>query len=498
MASISLPTPGQKPWDLNAPITAINNQLNSLASDVSTRLSEEALSTKIADFVDSRGGGLKDTGETVAARMQLRSGDIRIGIAGDSTGNASDEHFDLLIGKLAAADTNRRVEILSWLDGSQTYAAATVVQPGGAYGSVFRDTFTRTAADLTGTAPDLGPVWQAGSAATGDWTVDGADAVKTADATIGLMLAPLSAARTDQKLIASGSIAIENTGTGYYVRFVPCYLDASNHILVAIAVSSTGVATLQLSKRTTAGGLSVIQSMSDTGFTNAVSGAQEFSVSFERAGSTVTAVFTTPGGTRTLTGTLTSADVTALSGAEFAGLTASRQGIKIHAFEVQAPGIVDRVLRAYNASRSGSILTYQQERVAAMYPLPLDMLIISSSHNYGSSVTPTQYLAAIDAFIAAFRAVQPTAPIVISSQNPRFAPATGVAAHQARIAALRSYAAQKGYGYIPIGEAFLARPDWQSLIEADGVHPTVGPNSGSALWASVDAGYFEKFGLALA
>lgn len=455
-----------------------------------------ALSATIAEAIEAAGGGLKDTGETVASRLALRSGDIRIGIAGDSTGNASNEHFDLLVGKMAAFDTNRRVEILSWLDGSQAYASPTVVQAGGAVGVIFRDTFTRTAADLTGTTPDIGAVWQAGAAATGDWSVDGADAVKTSDATVGVMNVNLGRVITDHTLTASFGMTTENTGSGYYIRFYPCYVDDSNHLIVAIAISSSGATTLQLSKRV-AGTLSVIDSTTSSGFTNATAGLQEGSVTFTRSGASVTAVWTTPGGTKTLTGTLAGGDVTALAASTNFGLSASRAGIKVHAIELQAASAVDRTLWSYNASRAGSILTYQQDRLALMYPQPLDLLVICSSHNYASNITPALYEDALDSFIAAFREVQPTAAIVISSQNPRFAPATGVAAHQARLASLRSYCARNGYGYIPVGEAFLGRPDWQGLIETDGVHPTVGTGSGSEFWAGVDADYFEKFGITL-
>jgi len=124
-----------------------------------------------------------------------------------------------------------------------------------------------------------------------------------------------------------------------------------------------------------------------------------------------------------------------------------------------------------------------------MYPVPLDLLIVSSGHNYGTN-TPAQYEAALDAFLAAFRAVQPAAGILVSSQNPQKSPQTGITAHLARQAILRSYAARHGCGYLPTLEAFWAQANHGgALIQSDGAHPTTGAGSGSELWRDTMTAY---------
>lgn len=434
------------------------------------------------------GAATTDKGESVMSRIRLKTGDIKTGIAGDSTGNAPNEWADLHTGYLAAKDTVRRCEILHWNDTAQAYDAATVVQPGTSgptAATVFSDTFTRTAAELDGTTPDVGTAWgkDAGNA-VGDWSIDGTAALRTADTTNGLMLAN---AGTDADFkVTYNMTAGAATGAGQNdMRFPFRYLNSSNYLWAFVTITNAGSAVFYLRK--VIGGVTTTYGPSsftiDTGSANV-----PLTIVCETIGTTFRA---TVNGV-TITDTLTSGDVAALVGANKGGFGYGRQGNRVLDFKIETTSTAAaRLLRFYNASMSGSTLTYHQSRLAAMFPEALDLLFISSSHNY-STDTAVAYLAKLDTFIAAFRAVQPDAVIVISSQNLRRSPADNIAAHTSRLAALKSYAVKRGYGYLPVAEAWAASAaDPATLVLADGIHPSVGAGSGSELWAATANTYMD-------
>src|SRR6185503_15471974 len=130
---------------------------------------------------------------------------------------------------------------------------------------------------------------------------------------------------------------------------------------------------------------------------------------------------------------------------------------------------------------------YSTPRVAAIYPSAPHVVLIATGHNNrGAASSPTAYLAGIDSFVTALHKVYPDTLPLIASQNPRFDPAWYVEEHYARQIELRSYAMRNGYGYVPVMEEFLSRPDYgASLIDLDGVHPTTGDaaGTGARFWA---------------
>lgn len=159
-------------------------------------------------------------------------------------------------------------------------------------------------------------------------------------------------------------------------------------------------------------------------------------------------------------------------------------------------GTGSQTIDLYGGSHSGSVLTYQSARLALMYPVPVDLLFISSSHNYGQATSGTAYVALVDAFVDAFRAVQPAAGIVVSSQNPQYSPvsAPGIAAQADRLSVLPGYAAARGFGYLPVAEVWArstnAGPG--GLTQADGVHPSTGGVNGSRRWSQVAIDYIDS------
>jgi hypothetical protein len=81
---------------------------------------------------------------------------------------------------------------------------------------------------------------------------------------------------------------------------------------------------------------------------------------------------------------------------------------------------------------------------------------------------------------------------VLSSQNPQKSPnaAAQVAAHLARIMAIRPHARAKGWGYIAAAERFLTRADrGQSWVIADGTHPD--PATGFPAWRDAALAYLR-------
>ncbi len=85
----------------------------------------------------------------------------------------------------------------------------------------------------------------------------------------------------------------------------------------------------------------------------------------------------------------------------------------------------------------------------------------------------------LEGFLAALFTLWQQCPVVISSQNPEF-PATDVDAarisrHLAIQSAIRGQARARGWGYVPVYEAFAAQADGgKALVQPDGIHPVIG------------------------
>lgn len=431
-----------------------------------------------------------DVGQNFKQKLLLKSGNITMGVAGDSTWNAIDEAIDLYMAKLATDYPWLAISIKHWNDATQAYDADAVISAGTADtgGLVFNDTFTRTAADLFGTTPDIGTAWgRDGANATGDWSIDGAKLVRTADATSGNMLAN-AISQGDQTVSLSGTISSTNTGVARNHRLYFHYASSTDHLFAQIAVSSTGVVSFSLVKRIG----NIVTTVASGGGAGMASNTASipYTLSVSKNGLNVSATLNST----TISGVLSSDDDLAVAGGTQAGFSGSvLQNDTIDNFQINIPNPAPaKKLTLYNASWPGSKLDYQQPRLASMFPVDLDVLLINSGHNYGAA-SPDAYLDAMSDFIYSFRLLQPKSGIVIASQNPQKAPAQ-VKLHLARQSVLKSYCKRFNYGYIPIIEAYKALGDGgDSLINStDGVHPTPGtPNTGSSLSRDTITTYFN-------
>ncbi|OZF51282.1 SGNH/GDSL hydrolase family protein [Rhodococcus sp. 14-1411-2a] len=429
-----------------------------------------------------------DRGEAVMSRIRLKTGDNKIGIIGDSTGNSPTEWADLHATYLAAKDTDRRCEILHWNETTQAMDAATVVQPGiagASAGVVFHDTFTRTATEIVGSTPDVGPAWIGDSSnSSGDWSLDGTAALRTADATNGYVVAN-GGVDANSRVTFDFTVGAATGGGDNQSRYAFRYLNTQTLLWVFISITNSGSATAFLRKTIA----NVTTTITQQTFTiDTASSAAPVSLVCEVVGDSVTV---TVNGT-VITATLTADDLAALAGSTKAAFGYGRAGNRMLEFKMETTNqVTARLLRVYNASQSGSTLAYQQSRLATMLPESLDLVYINSCHNYSSDTIAT-YIPKVEEFVTALRTVQPTASIVISSQNLRRSPADNIAAHVSRMSALKSYAVKRGYGYLPVAEAWASSAaDPASLMLADGIHPSTGANSGSVLWAGVANAYMD-------
>jgi hypothetical protein len=441
-----------------------------------------------------------DAGEDFAQKLRYGIGNPQLGVAGDSTGNASNEWPSLLVDKLAAdyPAVGFRRQLVD--EATDVYGTETVVSAGqGSTGTTTTaaDTFDGTG-DLLGSTTTSGHVWSGASNAGGDWTRGGGVITRSAD-TVQSDLILDGGLAGDMAVYWTGlTMSTETPTTQRFRRLYAKYLTSQNHVFVAIQVSTTGIVTTSIVKRIANTATTLT---SANGHLPSAQASTTFDASISVVGLTVTAIVNG----NTISATLTQADADALSAASALGLGSSNDvGGTASAVRIDILGSATaaQTVKLWCGSKSGSTLQWQQDRLAALYPVPLDLLFISSIHNYGSD-SPAQWQAKVDTFVAAFRKVQPTCGIVIVSQNPQKPGSLAVsrAAHMARAMSARSYARRRGFGYAPTIEAFLARGDkGVSLILPDGIHPTTGeaPASaptGSSLWRDAVRTFLSGLGV---
>jgi lysophospholipase L1-like esterase len=426
---------------------------------------------------------------SLVGKLRAHADDITLGIVGDSTGNETDEWVTLLLDALGNAYPERTVDTCYWIDATQSLSGFTTIQTGAPPLEVIGlDRFGRVAAEIRSSVPDIGQAWTTDfGTGAGEWTLDGTDAVRTAVAAAGILnLLPLGRsgrmkATIDATISSVGGAASRNFRFGFWI-------DASNYLFAQVVVSTAGAVSYNIVKRI-AGSNTVIATGVTTPFPGSTA-ANTISMSLTLDGTTVSAVI----GAGSVAGTISAGEATTLGSAtRFMMNSDVASGDKLHSVQVEQLSTPTAPrLRMYNGSFPGSILAYHEARVASMFPVPLDVLLVCSSHNYGDD-TPAEYRAALDSFIAAFRAEQPEAGVALVSQNPRFPPAYNGTDHARRLAALPGYAAAKSLGYIPVYEAWIALPDrGPTLVDADGIHPTKGAvGTGSAFWADTVFDYLE-------
>ena len=421
-------------------------------------------------------------GELVAARLDTAVTNITVGIAGDSTGNDSNEWVRLWLATIGPRYPDLRIEYGLWSDALaamqsplavlQAGVGATIGGPG-----VVSDTFTRTDADLVGDAADTGQIW---AGTVGKWSTNGTAAVCTGT---GDMTIPVGASG-DMTVTANVTLNTTAAAGAKTLAVYSNWLSANNHLWAQVNVSTGGVITATLFKRI-AGTATSIGTFAALGLTPAA--PNTFNMSINVSGLNVVSTINGV----SVSATISEGDLAALgSSAGFGSRAASTAGATVNTFTVDTPIVATgQRLIVYNGSHPGSTLAYQSSRVAAQFPTAPDVVIINSGHNYGAG-SPAVYLTAVDDYISALHAVYPAARIIVSSQNPEFSPAANRVAHARRLTELRVHALANGYGYVPAHEAFLNEPDGGvSFVMGDGIHPTP---AGSALWAATFDNYLTS------
>lgn len=136
-------------------------------------------------------------------------------------------------------------------------------------------------------------------------------------------------------------------------------------------------------------------------------------------------------------------------------------------------------LTLYNASRSGTDMTYhldavRQARQCSDYGQSL--VIFNDSHNEVGKSGPVEWIDPYVAWVAAVRAKLPRAAVAVVAQNPHTSAWANEAAygysHLQRLDEVRSLAASKGWGLIDLLSAMRNDPrGLASIISADGLHP---------------------------
>ena len=423
-----------------------------------------------------------DKGEYLMSKL-LAGADATMCFCGDSTGNETTEWISLLASQLGALYPKMSIDYTLWNDGTQSYAAPTVIQTGTAPspGIVFQDNFSRVAAELYQTTPDIGAVWgRDGTNASGDWTIDGSKAVRTADATGGFVLAD-GGVTGDLKVTIVGTISTVGTGTAYNTQIVLKRASTTNRLLLTIAVSTAGAVTWTLSKVIGGTNSTVAASVTLTALT-ANTANQSFTLVVQTSGLTFSATL----GASTISGTLLQADVDALALATATGIAAGAStAMTMDSYTVEQIGATTPPkLTIYNCSVAGTTLSYQQPILQSITPVAPDLAVLSTGHNYAGA-TPSQFEAFLDSFLSDYTNRFPAAGILITSQNPQKAPAANKAPHFTRQVYLRSYCARRQIGFVPVFEKWNATSGGGvTMIDTDGVHPTKGASSGSEFWAT--------------
>ena len=428
--------------------------------------------------------------ELVTSRLGMGVGDLSIGIASDSTANDGNDWAPLLLRLIAARYPGVRIVRNTWDHAVNGYGTPFVLQEGegteSTGGTILLDRFNRTG-DLTGSSPDIGPAWSggAGSISTGN-------GVATLTGTAGIPSVNIGS--TDVTLRTVWDVVTTGTGTTQTWRI---YLgNLTNGLWISPTVNAQGAASVALWK--TIGGSSTTLrtvNLADIGVPPSSSSASKVTIAVEVAIQNVSLTVTHGSNTVTETFTITEAEYAAL-GSSVLLYAPSTGGTGLRLDEIEAstplvPGTL-QTLTMWNAARGGANLQYQQDRLPHIFPEPLDLLIIAHGHNNGSQ-SGAAFTASLGTFVTAFREYHPDAALVLSSQNPQFAPAAQPHAHALRQQAGRAYAIAQAWTYVPVFERFHAQPDQgRSWVIEDGVHPTtpgadVGyeptPGTGATEWA---------------
>lgn len=424
---------------------------------------------------------LPTRGESLNAKLDIGTGAAVVYVAGDSTGYPTVRWPRRLMTRIAADNADAAVDVYdTWDDTAKTYTH-TAVQAGstGDTGVAVHDTFNRDAADLIGSDADTGQTWaQQAANAQGDFSVSvSGGLLRTSNTPTAIVLID-SGVAGDRQVSLKGitNYSTVASGSTQNHRLYAKFADNSNYVYVGITISSTGVPSWAVAKLI--GGVSTSVPGVGTILTKNAASQTIDLMQIAVAGATVTATITTAAGTFTQSLTLTSTDQAALAAATKDGFSAGPAGYTVtgsdNGFTTNITAVAPPALSVtmYNGSISGSVLTAQIGQLGTQCPVTPDLVIINSTHNYGTD-TPSVYLAKLDSFVREVVDTWPSAGVAVMSQNPENpAIVANAAAHLRRLLALRAYCRQKGIGYIPVAEGFVAFGSWASLLKSDGVHPT--------------------------
>ena len=440
----------------------------SLPAEVVDRLGEK--------FAPHGGGA-----QRFVALADMKAPTLRIAAAGDSTGDELTEWLWRGVARWVTDYPDIAAAGYYGYGDSGPYTGPTDIQTsaGGFWKQYYRDEFNRTG-EIVGSTPDVGLVY---GGTAGQWSGDGTRAVSSGGSGAVAQDADYTAPGGRRRVSAYVDI---DTTAGAQEKMFSLFLGqtTNNRVQLRLSVSTSGTQAWIINK-IVAGTSTLLATGSGSPLT---ASAQNDNV-LVRLDMQVDGTVTATVGSSTVTGTLSGGDIDAIVGGGArvwfqTGVNAASSGIAIRRIEAEKFVVSTRTLTFYNGSRAGSVAQYAIDRLEALYPQPVDLLLVSYGHNYGSE-TPSAFIAAIDALVTAFRANHPDAGIVLCSQNPEFSPAGNIAAHLARNAALRGYAARHGYGYLPVYELYASQTDGgQSWVQSDGIHPkrsteTADPNNGS-------------------
>ena len=331
--------------------------------------------------------------------------------------------------------------------------------PGGEQTTTVTDTFTRTG-ELVGSTTDTGGTW---GGTPGIWTADGTAARATGEG-IGQITVPAPNADT-----AAWTVEVVTTATTSQTLRLGIATPGNGiqGLFVSLLVNTGGAFTASVYVRTVTGGYRELGAVA-TGITGSTATPQTLPVKITRTGTT----FMVEAGTGTRTVTITQAEADQLG-----------DMMEIQAATATLPGF--RVLDATVETTEGIPPT------PPVLGDPLDVMLISHGHNYGS-MGGDEYVGVVEDFLAFMRERRPSTVPLFVSQNPQFTPAANPVAHARRQAAVRAYARKHGHGYAPVFEHFAAQPDGgQSWVSSDGVHPTapatptVTAGKGTSEWGGV-------------
>ncbi|WP_422757268.1 SGNH/GDSL hydrolase family protein [Paenarthrobacter sp. C1] len=389
----------------------------------------------------------------------------------------------------------------------QAYKAMETIKAGssigGTGGVIMTDTFNRTASELVGSTSSGGQVWDGDSG--GFWTADGS----VAHSLNGPRNLAVNALTPNATITGTVDLVTSASGFSPNMRFYvgsngKTTATSTTHLFAQLAVSTTGVGNLSVYKRIN----NVLTQLGTTDFSTGIPGTsatpQKATVKVELAIQNLTVTLTPDGGTpKVYTSTITEADYAALgTWAMVSTANNTADAARLDSITIETPYTPPILsgIEVWNGAVGGTNLTYQKDRLELLYPAAtkFDILFVTGGHNKGTA-TPASFITEVDGFVAAFKVAHPETKIVISSQNPQKAPATTGVAHAARQSALRAYAMDKGYEYLPVFEAFTAQEDkgLSLIIDTDGIHakypgyPVANAGltslawSGSVLWASV-------------